>query len=161
MSLSKPPPRPDLLRLIRTYLRTGTRSRAEVRLYLQRRGLPSLEVVRVTRELERAGALDDRACAKLWMQRWMDEGYAWHLIRERLREKQLSERVIDELFSATRCEPDSRRLRAIATARWACLPASDPRRRQRLARWLASRGFDLDLIERVLAELIPIPVSYD
>ena len=116
----------------------------------------------MTREMARAGALDDRACAKLWMQRWMDAGYAQRLIRERLREKQLPERVIDELLCDARHEPDSSRLRAIATARWTRLPAaSDPRRRQRLARHLASRGFDLDLIAQVLAELIPVPISYD
>ena len=161
MSLSKPPLRPDLRRLIRTYLRTGTRSRAEVQAYLRQRGVSLSEAARMTRELQRAGALDDRACAKLWMQRWMDEGYAQHLIRERLREKQLPERVIDELLCDARHEPDDHRLRAIATARWARLPASDPRRRQRLACWLASRGFEPDLIERVLAELLPVPVFHD
>ena len=150
------PRRRDPARLIRTYLRTGTRSRAEVRAYLRQRGMAVPDAARVTRELERSGALDDRVCAKLWMQRLADAGYAWPVIRERLREKQLSERLINECLTHARDDdPDHDRLRAIATARLAHLPASDSRRRQRLARWLASRGFDLDLIEPVLAELIP------
>ena len=94
------------------------------------------------------------------MQRLADEGYAWPNIRERLRKKQLSERLIDALLADARHEPDDTRLRAIATARLARLPASDPRRRARLARYLASRGFDPDLITQVLAELVPDLVSH-
>jgi SOS response regulatory protein OraA/RecX len=162
MSSSKPPPRPDLRRLIRTYLRTGTRSRAETAAYLRQRGLSPTAAIDVTRDLQRSGALDDRACAKLWMQRLLDEGYAWCRIRERLREKQLSDRLIDALLADARPQdPDDGRARTIAAARLARLPASDPRRRARLARWLVSRGFDPDLIEQVLAELLADPVSYD
>ena len=160
MSSSKPPRR-DPRRLIRTYVRTGTRSHAEAAGYLRQRGVSAAEAARVTRELRRVGALDDRACAKLWMQRLADEGYAWPRIRERLREKQLPERLIDEhVANASTHDPDESRLRALAAARLSRLPASDPRRRQRLVRWLASRGFDPDLIEPVLAELIPDLASH-
>ena len=159
MSSSRPRRRPASL--IRTYLRTGTRSRADVAAYLRRRGLSPTAALDVTRALQRCGAVDDRACAKLWMQRLADEGYAWPTIRERLRKKQLSERLIHELLTDARHEPDDRRLRAIATARLARLPASDPRRHRRLARYLASRGFDPDLITQVLAELTSDPISDD
>lgn len=156
-------PRPrDPARLIGRYLRSGTRSRAEVGAYLARRGVSSEESARLLSVLQRAGAVDDRACAKLWVQRLVDDGYTWSLIRERLREKQLSERLIDEQLTHARTQhADDGRVRALAKARLSRLPVSDPRRRARLARWLASRGFDSDLIDQVLAELIPVPVSHD
>ena len=145
------------------YLRTGVRSTRDVRSYLGRRGVSAGRAARLVAGYRARGWLDDRAAARLWADHWAREGYAASLIRAKLSAKGFSEDVIDE--TATRCCPptdDQARARLLVATylqrhapprRVRSLPApAEGRQAGRLARTLASRGFDSDLIEQVLNE---------
>ena len=134
------------------YLRTGVRSTHDVLSYLRRRGVSAGRAAGLIAEYRARGWLDDRAAARLWAEHWVRQGYAASAIRARLSAKGCSEDVIDE--AATRCCPptdDQARARLVA-ARHARRASTGQRARFRLARALASRGFEPDLIEQVLNE---------
>jgi SOS response regulatory protein OraA/RecX len=130
-------------------VRFGTRSAAEVQAYLTARRVSDATSRTLMAECARQRLVDDRASAKLWATRLGDQGYAWPVIRQRLRDKGFDEQLIhDVLRPLQRDADDDTRARALARARSRRIPPGDPR----LARWLARRGFDADLIDRVLAE---------
>ncbi len=133
------------------YLRSGVKSTHEAVQHLTRRGVPSAEARRAARAFRARGVLDDRACARLWAGHWTRQGYAASAIRLKLAAKGLSRQVIDE---ATRSSPqladDEARARDVAAR--AFRTRSQRATPARLARALASRGFDADLIDRLLRE---------
>jgi len=95
--------------------------------------------------------LDDRACAELWADHWARRGYAWSAIRLKLSEKGLDAHAIAHAASRLgTASSDDERARRIVTQH--LRPGEGRRQQARLGRMLASRGFDQDLIERVLSE---------
>ena len=91
--------------------------------------------------------VDDRACARLWAGQWARQGYAAAAIRQKLSTKGLETRVVDAAVATLdEAEDDRARARLLIDARlrrgWAP--------RERLARWLAARGFDAEVIEHTL-----------
>ena len=149
------------LELVSRYTQGRVRSIRETLEYLIRRGITVVEVHRAIAEAKARGLLDDRVAAQLWAEHWARRGYAWAMIRVRLREKGFDERTITELANQHHAteedEAAARRLIAASLRR-----SSNPPRRQRsrLARTLAARGFDLDLIEQVLNEAVG-PITSD
>ena len=133
------------------YARVGVRSTRDVLTYLERRGASPNTVARILADCRALGLLDDQAAARLWAEQWARRGYASAAIRMKLQAKGFDARVSDEAAArvgpASDDEPRARLIAAAALRR----PRSRPGRSQRLARLLASRGFDSDLIERVLA----------
>jgi len=150
MSSSKP--RRDAWNLARRWLRFGTRSTAELRTYLRGKQVPPALIPGVVQRAGAAGLVDDRACAALWATRLADQGYAREAIRRRLEAKGLAIPLQDDDESRAR-EVVQRVLRRPQTLQGLRL-------RRRLARLLAQRGFDSDLIDRVLAEFLePLSTS--
>ena len=165
--------------------RAGVRSAHEVLTSLRRGGVPPEVAVQVVAEYQARGIVDDRACAQLWANHWARQGYARALIRLKLSAKGLDAQVIDS--AVHRLGPpsdDEERARALVASslrrrerpstRQRSPPARHsgplgvwrqvPRRTgsgaaRRLARTLASRGFDADLIERVLNEALDSPAQ--
>lgn len=141
--------------LARRYLRTGLRSVRQLHDYLRTHEVSEHTTRTILARCARAGQLDDKACAKLWATHLADQGYAWASIREQLQLKGLDGRlaggVVDRLQSH---DPDERRARLLVQERLARHAAASraDRFRGRLARLLARRGFDPDLIGRVLAD---------
>ena len=137
------------------YTRPGVRSIQEVLMYLRRRGCSPETAARVIAQGRARGILDDRACARLCAEHWARAGYAWSAIRLKLSAKGLDEPTIEE--TATYVDAafgDEARARLVVTSSL----RRHMRQPARLARTLASRGFDPDLIERVLRESFgPIP----
>lgn len=135
------------------YVHVGVRSTEEVRAYLAARRVSPETAERWVREYERRGALNDRACARLWAEQWARQGYGWSVIHHRLTTKGLPPEAIDD--AAKRVGHPSAEL-----SRARALVARRARGRlawSRLARTLASRGFEPELIEQVLREsLTPI-----
>ena len=152
MSSSKPhddSPTEISLREISRYVRSGVRSTQEVVTYLRRHGVPPTHAARLVTEYRAKGLLDDRASARLWAEHWARRGYATAAIRVKLSAKGFDEHVINSTIHQ-RYPPsdDEERARAVVAQRvrrTAVRPA-----RARLARTLASRGFDSDVIERIL-----------
>ncbi len=140
------------------YVRTGVRSSAEVRRYLHRHGVSPQTAARVVSEYRASGQLDDRACARLWADHWARGGYAWMAIRAKLSAKGLPSETIagvtDELGAPAE---EMARARQMVVARTPPHPTT--RDRARLARTLSGRGFDTDLIERLLNEFFRFQAS--
>ena len=110
-------------------------------------------------EAKRRGALDDRACARLWAEQWARHGYADAAIRAKLAQKGLPPLAVEGAMTrlARAGEDDAARARHIAAA---ALARRGPWQPERLARLLACRGFDSDLIERLL-ESFESAISHD
>lgn len=140
----------DALSVVRRYVRFGARSVNEVRVYLKRRGISEPLARQAIAESLREGALDDRVCAKLWAIRFSDDGFAWAAIRAKLRDKGFEEPLIHATVRPLQQDADdATRAATLVSHRYRghrrpCAP-------HRVARWLASRGYDADLIEHILA----------
>ena len=160
--------------LARRYLRVGTRSTDELRTYLRTKQVPPALIPPVVQHATEAGLLDDRACAILWATRLADQGYARQVIRQRLEAKGLAVSLVSRVLASRGGQDDeASRAREVVQRR---LPAPagtiggpgrrsptvrDLRLRRRLTRLLAQRGFDSDLIDRVLAEFLePLSTSF-
>ena len=148
--------------LVQRYLRFGARSTHEVRAHLRRRGVAEPLIDRVITACQRQRLLDDQACAKLLATHYADKGYAWSAVSDRLRAKGFGTRLVSQALQRLRASMDDEpRARVVARAflqrRRA---AAGPALRIRLARALAGRGFDSELIARVLTETLgPLPES--
>ena len=139
------------LRLVRRLLRYRPRSIAEVRAYLTSRGLTRELRDEVIADSRRRGWLDDQAVAKLLTTGLADRGYGSERIRRRLLEAGLDERLIKDSGD------DEARARAVAAEFLSRGRLSREQAHARLARRLSSRGFQADLIERVLTETLGPP----
>jgi SOS response regulatory protein OraA/RecX len=150
------------LALARRYVRFGTRSTAEVRTYLQQQHVPQRLIERLIADWSREGLLDDRACAKLLATHLADRGYAWATIHEQLLAKGLDQDLVTQVIAPLEARADdATRARALVVQlrgrrrehRPRNLPASRRSAQAgRVARFLAQRGFDSELIDRVLTE---------
>ena len=149
MSSSRPAHDPTarrILALARRYLRYGTRSTAQLRAYLDARHLPPSLRDALIAQCMREGLLDDAACTKLWATQLRERGYALGAIREQLLEKGLPLDRIESALAALRVEADDAQ---VAAALVRARRSSQP---QRLARWLAARGFDEDVIAELVSK---------
>lgn len=141
----------DALALATRYTRSRVRSVHEVRAYLQQYGLTARLTARVIAAGVSRGLLDDQAAAALWVEHWARHGYAWAAIRAKLAAKGFDERVVAEagrLSGVT--QTDEARARDViqqASAKVARVS------REQVARRLAGRGFDQDIIERILEDV--------
>ena len=158
----------------RQYAQRGVRSIHDVRALLDRRGVPPETATRVVLECRARGMLDDAACARLWGEHWARRGYAWAAIRAKLFLKGLDEpsiRHAASMLGGATGDVARARLLAVQLARRSRrspgssdaasrMPAGRRGERARLARRLAARGFDSDVIERVVSERFdPIPAE--
>ena len=158
MSSSKPagkPPEDDrAVSALARYVRHAVRSTHEARAYLQRLDTSPERVTSAIRIGVARGDLNDAACARLWAEQWARQGYAWAMIRERLRAKGLDEAAVAAGARAIGApESDAERARAWIHARHpARADAQEAPGRARLSRLLSARGFDSELIEQVVNE---------
>lgn len=155
MSSSKPAagnPATAVERLTR-YVRTRVRSTSEARDYLRHLGMRPSAIQRAVAACQVCGWLDDSACARLWASHWARQGYAWAAIRLKLLEKGLSETSIASATEAmdVTAAGDAERARQVL-ARHLRRGAGSAPPRPRLARILASRGFDSETIDHLLRE---------
>ena len=143
------------LALARRYLRFGTRSTAQLLVYLQEHRIPARLIETLITDCTRDGLLDDRACAKLWATSLADRGYAWAAIREQLLAKGLAEGLVTQVIALLQARAsDEVRARAVVQERVRGRAGNDQRLRARVARFLSQRGFDSGLIDRVLTEAL-------
>ena len=160
MSSSKPRSS-DADRLLASAIRyagTGVRSSRQVLAALRRAGASAREAQRLVAACRVRGLVDDRACARLRAEHLARRGYAWAAIRATLSAQGLTDGDIASAGHAlgTAAE-DAARARDVAASYHRRIPRPTA---QRLARRLASRGFDADLIERVVAESCGVSASH-
>ncbi len=132
------------------YLRTGVRSTRDALQYLSRRGLSLQRATGLVATFQAQGLLDDRAAARLWAEHWARQHYADSAIRLKLLAKGFDEPLARNTIARLLCDAnDEERARRLLAQH--LRPARGRGRvLSRLARLLASRGFDSELIERVL-----------
>ena len=151
MSSSKPEGRAPVQAGLSRFLGSSVRSTREARAYLRRLGLPEPDVERLIAASRERGLLDDRLAARLWAEQWARAGFAAAAIRHKLTTKGFDAHAIADAAkrAALLCDDEARARLVLArhTRR-----ASGAAARSRLTRALASRGFDPDVIERVLRE---------
>ena len=140
------------------YAGTGVRSSRQVLALLRRAGASSREAQRLVAACRARGLVDDRASTRLWAEQWARRGYAWSAIRVKLSGKGFAD---GDIVAAARhlgtTADDAARAREVAASSRRRVPRATA---QRLARLLASRGFDADLIEHVVAESCGSPASH-
>lgn len=129
------------------------RSIAEVRRYLQRRGVePGLQQ-RIIDRLQAAGYLDDRAFARFWVenrQQFNPRG-AWAL-RHELRAKGVSPEIVEEALATLEGEEETAyQLARARVSRWRDLDRA--RFWQRAGGFLTRRGFSHETVRAVLERL--------
>lgn len=137
------------------YLRRAVHSVQEAERFLRRRGVSGAGAKVVLGGVQARGWLDDRACARLWAEHWARQGYAWSAIEVKLSAKGLQDDAICACARRLgRSSDDEARARRLAADYLQRHPPArgGPRAAAGLARILASRGFDPELIERVLQD---------
>ena len=131
------------------YARAGVRSRQQVLAHLRRSGVSPRAALRLVNACEARGLVDDEAGSRLWADHWARRGYAWAAIRAKLEGRSFTPQAIERAAARLgAAAEDAARARAVVEARrrrGVC-------ERQRLARTLAYRGFDEDLIEQILQD---------
>ena len=141
------------------YAKAAVRSSHEVRAYLRRCGIPPSTATRLLAACRDRGLLDDQASASLWAEHWARQGYAWAAISLKLSVKGFDVQTIRSIGNTlARVSDDETRARAVVSQRVRG-GVTDPRQRLRLARRLASRGFEPDVIQRVLGEPLASTLS--
>lgn len=136
----------------------GARTTQDAVAFLRRRGVSPEAAAALISECRARGLADDGALARLLADHWARKGYAWPAIRERLAARGLEARAIDEAGDRLRLPAgDAARAREAASA---FLARTRIARREpalahaRLARLLAARGFEEELIGRVVEEAL-------
>lgn len=138
-------------------LEARMRTRREIRDRLNRRGYTDAVVTRVLTDFERAGLLDDRNYARIYIenrQRTRPRGYA--LLKAELLRKGIAPNLAAEAVLEARAERAemeiAREVLAKAASRFASLPPDA--RRRRAASFLKSRGFGSDTMQALLGEAL-------
>lgn len=128
------------------------RSEKEIRLWFKRKKIPSDVTGKVFNQLKSAGFVDDRAFV-LW---WVDQRIAFRpkslrVIKLELLDKGVSREVIDEVLANSQMPSEfetASELKKRLDARLGNL--SSDKRRERLIAFLARRGFDWEVIRKLV-----------
>ncbi len=121
-------------------LRHRDRSAAELDVRLERRGVGAVEREQALETLERIGYVDDERLARTRAEQLAARGSGDALIRHDLEGRGIAVEEIEAALGAL--EPERERAARIVVARG---------RSVKTARYLASRGFDADALEAVVA----------
>ena len=128
------------------------RSSKEIERRLAKAGFAEEVVEETLRRLDELGLIDDRQFARMWINRRKALGKT--RIKWELRQKGVSNDVVEEALLAVDPETEYRSAVEAARVRWEKDRSPDERtRRRRLAAYLQRKGFGWDVISGVLNEL--------
>lgn len=140
-----PPPKPDALTQATRLLASTDKTRAQLVAALQRKGYPPAEIEQALARAQALGYLDDARVARKKAQAELRAGWAGDALLARLTGAGLDEALVRSAVAE-----------AISETGWAALPAARALVAARkltgpkAARFLASRGFDEDVVERLV-----------
>ncbi|OGV34783.1 MAG: hypothetical protein A2020_09685 [Lentisphaerae bacterium GWF2_45_14] len=139
-------------------LGSRTSSRAILARKLKDRGFEGKLIAQALDECERLNVLNDKAFAEDYIQSLHARGYGLRRIKNTLAQKGIKKELIDELLlSDTPDEKNEERERAkkVFDAKLRLLHKEDDlrKRRDKLFRYMASRGFSADIIYELLRPL--------
>ena len=131
------------------FLSYRPRSEAEMRRYLQNKGVPKPVEEEVIRRLTAVGLLDDLAFARYWVEnRETFKPRSLRMLRYELRQKGLSEEVIAQALEGLDEEESAYRLAVQRGRRLIRLDHQTFRRK--LGDYLARRGFPYEIVNPIL-----------
>jgi len=134
------------------FLTYRPRSRAEVRRYLQRKGVSPEVSQRVEERLIRAGLLDDEAFARFWVEnREAFNPRSRYRLRQELWQKGLDAQVIAQAVQEVDEEQSAYRAAAGRARRYAHLDRREFQRK--LGSFLQRRGFSYEIVKGVVERL--------
>jgi regulatory protein len=127
------------------YLSYRPRSRVEVKRYLRGKGLDEEVVADVLLRLEQAKYVDDETFARFWVEnREQFRPRSRRALRYELRQKGVSNAIIDRVLSSVDDEAAAWRAVEGRLGRWADLPSD--RFRKKVMGHLSRRGFDYSTV---------------
>jgi regulatory protein len=137
-------------------LAVSARSRSELQSALSSRKVPADAARRVLDRLQEVGLIDDQQFAKNWVEsRQVRRHLSRSVLRRELQSKGLAREQIDLALEAVGREEELRAARTLAAKKLSSM-AAQPRevQRRRVAGALGRRGFNSDIVSRVLADLL-------
>ena len=137
-------------------LAVSARSRSELQSALSSRKVPPGAARRVLDRLQEAGLIDDQQFAKDWVEsRQTRRHLSRSVLRRELQTKGLAGEEIDLALESVSQEDELRAARTLAAKKLSTM-AAQPRevQRRRVAGALGRRGFNSDIVSRVLADLL-------
>jgi regulatory protein len=126
------------------------RSRSEVEGALAARGFSAGMIRTVLARIADLGYLDDRRLAADTAERLAERGYGRLRIERELQRRGVGERIV--LAALPPAREEERRARELLAARFRTGDLSELRERARAARYLASRGFEAEVVRGLLEE---------
>jgi regulatory protein len=125
---------------------------AQMTAKLKARGLDNSLAARVVEHLRCIGAIDDAAVGRSVIEQASREPTGEHLLRARLSSRGLDEALVEQLMGESQAAGDEvAAARRLVESRWRSMAKLDEATRlRRLWGLLARRGFEEDVIERVL-----------
>jgi regulatory protein len=134
------------------FLKIRPRSIEELKEKLGLKGFSSTEIEAVVLDLMASGLLDDRAFTKSWINYRLARPFGFRRIIQELKAKGIDQETIEQAVAEVKdsYNPEDVALE-LARRRWQRLPDIDTqKKKKRILDFLLRRGFELELILRVL-----------
>jgi regulatory protein len=146
-------------RIALAYLNFRARSEKEIRERLQKEDIPEAIVLRVIEFLKEQKFIDDEAWSKAFVNdKLVRKPVSSKQLAFGLKQKGVPKEVIEETISNLNAEEsDESRAMQAAEKRWPRIlrSSSDPKKqKQKLYTFLASRGFEYEVIEKVIRKIM-------
>ena len=137
------------------FLKIRPRSIAELKEKLGGKGFSSTDIETVVHDLMASGLLDDRAFTKSWINYRLARPFGFKRIIQELKDKGIDKQIIEQAVAELKenYSPDNVALE-LAQRRWQRMPDIDgQKKKKRVLDFLLRRGFEVDLIIRILNRL--------
>lgn len=137
------------------FLSFRPRSEKEVEDYLKKKNSDSETSKKIINKLKEYNFLNDKEFARLWFEsRTKLKPRAKRVIKMELKQKGIDEEIIDNLFENNNTE-DKEIALALAERRVKRYANEDPqKRKEKMYRYLASKGFNYDIIKDVVDHIL-------
>jgi regulatory protein len=137
------------------FLKIRPRSIGELKGKLKLKGFPPDEIETAVADLIKSGLLDDRAFTKSWINYRLARPFGFRRIILELKDKGIDPDIIEQAIEEARGSVNAESVVLdLAQRRWQRLPAIDPaKKKKRVLDFLLRRGFDADLVLRILKRL--------
>ena len=144
-------------RLLGIRPRSLKEAEAKLSRYAIRKGIPREIILPVLEELKSAGFLDDKEFTSWWVgQRSEVNPKGMRLILQELKQKGISQELIESVISDQSQKPNEQQkaIRILQKKKWLWQGKNKLETKIKISRILSSRGFDWDIINNCIDELL-------
>ena len=137
------------------FLKIRPRSIAELRAKLELKDFAKDDISTVLHDLVASGLLDDRAFTKSWINYRLARPFGFRRIIQELKAKGIDQEIIDQSIAERDANYSPEHVALdLAQRRWKRLPdIDDQKKRKRVLDFLLRRGFEVDLVLKILKKL--------